>query len=148
MFKSKARKQAERDAEVQKAVQAALEAKEEAERLEAERQAQLAKEEEERLAKEAEEKAKIEPRIDVTSVDFESGDPRQGSFELDWNEQFVEWLRLSGYAGKEDEQVVDLWFQDMCKNVAMETWEQYDADPTNRSIVTKEDIGDGRTSVS
>lgn len=89
-----------------------------------------------------------EPRIKVVQIDFPEDDPRQGSFELEWNQAFIQWLRLAGYPGTTDEQVVDLWFQDMCKNVAMETWEQYDADPSNRNYVQVEDIGNGRKSVS
>lgn len=90
----------------------------------------------------------LEPQIKVVQIEFPENDPRQGAFELEWNKEFVQWLRTSGYPGTTDEQVVDLWFQDLCKNVAMETWEQYDADPANRNYVRIEDIGNGRKSVS
>ena len=42
----------------------------------------------------------------------------QGYFELDWNEDFVGLLGEAGYAGETPEQIVDLWFNDLCRSVA------------------------------
>ena len=57
-------------------------------------------------------------------------------------------LRQQGFVGAKPEEVVDQWFQTVCRNVAMQTWEQYDADPENRAPrVTKRDIGDGRSEI-
>jgi len=141
IFKSKKRKQDElekHDAEIIAKFQKA-----EIERIEQEKKA-----EEEKLAAEEEERKKIEPHVEVISIDFDEGDPRTGAFELDWNEPFVDWLRVAGYEGETNENIVDMWFSDLCKNVAIETWEQYDADPTNRKYIQSERISDGRKSVS
>ena len=42
----------------------------------------------------------------------------------------------------------DQWFQKVCRNVALETWEKYDADPENRTAVNKVKRDDGTTEVS
>jgi hypothetical protein len=50
--------------------------------------------------------------------------------------------------------IVDRWFQTVCRNVALELYEQQQADPENRAqatdmrVVRAKDIGDGRTEVS
>ena len=41
-------------------------------------------------------------------------------FELDWNQYFVEHLRTNGFRGTTDEEVVDQWFQELCRNIATE----------------------------
>ena len=37
--------------------------------------------------------------------------PRNGFFELDWNEHFVRELRINGYNGDTEEEIVDAWFR-------------------------------------
>lgn len=39
-------------------------------------------------------------------------------FELDWNEQFIKMLQQHGYSGVADENVVNRWFDDVCRSVA------------------------------
>ena len=87
----------------------------------------------------------------VNVVGFELDNPKKpdlGAFELDWNVYFVNQLRSEGYQGVKDEDVVDQWFQKVCRNIALETWENYDADPENRGTVTKTKRDDGKTEVS
>lgn len=86
------------------------------------------------------------PYVNVLGLDYDTANPTIGSFELDWNEQFVKHLMMAGYRGDSDEQIVDQWFQDICRNVVMETWEQEQADPGNR--VSRKDLGGGRTEIS
>ena len=73
-----------------------------------------------------------EPWVEVISMDIDPKDPGQGSFELDWNDKFVANLVRAGYQGKTDQDIVDNWFRAVCRNVVMETYEQEQADPTNR----------------
>ena len=40
---------------------------------------------------------------------------RNGSLELDWNNEFIEKLLDAGYKGETNEQIVDGWFQNYCK---------------------------------
>lgn len=60
---------------------------------------------------------KNEPWISIVNSGF---DPEQGIdgvfFEFDWNQQWIEFLRVNGYVGHSDEQVVDDWFADVCRS--------------------------------
>ena len=64
--------------------------------------------------------ANDEPYIKVLQVDFESAQPNVGSFELDWNESFIGVLSEAGYTGSADEAIIDAWFNDVCRNILME----------------------------
>jgi hypothetical protein len=104
-------------------------------------------------AKEVENPAKLaatkagEPWVDVVSIDIDPEDPGAGAFELDWNDTFVAKLVRAGYQGKTDQDIVDNWFRAVCRNVVLETWEQDQADPSNRPS-NRRDLGNGRTEVS
>lgn len=90
-----------------------------------------------------------EPWVTIISVEIDKDNIGQGAFELDWNEFFVAKLVRAGYKGKDDEQIVDQWFQDVCRNVVLETYEQYEANnPRPLTGVNKKDLGGGRTEVS
>ena len=89
--------------------------------------------------------ANREPYIAILSVDLDETNPRNGSFELDWNEFFLAKLVKSGYVGRDDSQIIDQWFQDVCRHVVLETYEQYEAmNPKTR----RKDREDGRTEYS
>jgi hypothetical protein len=94
-----------------------------------------------------------EPYIEIVTMELNSENPSLGSFELDWNEHFVKKLRAMGYPGKTDEIVVDLWFQDVCRNILLETYEQEQANRAVGSVdniryISRRDIGNGKTEVS
>jgi hypothetical protein len=59
-----------------------------------------------------------EPWVGVVSTNIDAKNPRSGFFELDWNDKFVDMLRQSGYTGNTQEEVVDNWFNDLCRNIA------------------------------
>jgi hypothetical protein len=63
---------------------------------------------------------KKEPWVDVKSVDVNTEDPKQGFMELDWNDEFVKMLMDSGYSGKSDEDIVNKWFNDVCRTVLLQ----------------------------
>jgi hypothetical protein len=88
-----------------------------------------------------------EPWVQVLGIEVDPGNLGAGAFELDWNDIFVARLIKSGYQGKTDQDIVDNWFQDICRNVVMETYQQEQADPSNRRDRRK-DLGNGRTEVS
>lgn len=90
---------------------------------------------------------KGEPYIEVITLDIDANNPSQGAFELEWNELFVKELRGAGYQGATDEDVVDVWFQTVCRNVAMAEWEDYDNQVGPSKFVQKNPIGDGRSEV-
>ena len=89
-----------------------------------------------------------EPWIDILSVDIDEENPNFGSFELDWNDFFIVNLRKKGYPGKSDEDVVDNWFRDVCRNVVMETYEQESNLADNIKYINRKDLGNGRSEVS
>jgi hypothetical protein len=66
---------------------------------------------------------KGEPWVTVLSLGFGGKQSLEGSFELDWNEFFVESLRTSGYQGPTDDNIVNQWFMEVCRNVAMEEFD-------------------------
>lgn len=58
-----------------------------------------------------------EPWVNVVNTNFDEGNPNQGFMELEWNKPFIDFLRKHGYEGATDEEVVDKWFTDLCKNI-------------------------------
>lgn len=97
-----------------------------------------------------------EPYVAIIRVEVDPKNINSGSFELDFNDKFVINLIKSGYKIREDDtdyQIVDRWFTTVCRNIALEFYEQQVADPSNRSIddirsIRKRDLGNGRTEVS
>ena len=90
-----------------------------------------------------------EPYVAVLSMDIEPDNINNGAFELDWNEKFIANLVRAGYQAKANEEehvIVDRWFQTVCRNVALETYEQAQADPDIRYTQSR-DLGDGYTEV-
>ena len=115
----------------QEAVRAAISAKE---------QERLAKLSPKELANE-----KKEPWVGVLETHVNKENIKHGFFDLDWNEYFVLELRSAGYKGTTDEEVVDQWFSDLCRHVALET---YELDQQQNEWVRRRDLGNGRTEVS
>lgn len=89
-----------------------------------------------------------EPYVSVVSVELDPDNVQNGAFELDWNDIFVAKLMKSGYQGKDDAQIVDQWFQDICRNVLMENFEQWEANQTPDNRISRRNLGGGRTEVS
>jgi hypothetical protein len=95
---------------------------------------------------------KNEPYVAMVRMDIDPNNLHQGAFELDWNEIFVARLVKAGYMMKPDDvdaDIVDRWFQNVCRHVVMETWEQEQAIIKGAGqYVNTRNIGDGRTEVS
>lgn len=96
-----------------------------------------------------------EPYIAILKVELDPADINNGSFELDWNDKFVINLVKQGYkirADDTDAMIVDRWFQTVCRNIALEIYEQEQADPLKREsdmrIIQQRDLGNGYTEVS
>jgi len=90
-----------------------------------------------------------EPWVSVLRMDVDPNNLHQGAFELDWNDIFVARLVKAGYMMKQtdtDADIVDRWFQNICRHVVMETWEQEQA--IGKQYVNTRDLGGGRTEVS
>lgn len=98
---------------------------------------------------------KSEPYINIVSMELDPNNINSGAFELDWNDKFVLNLIRAGYKIRDDDtdsQIVDRWFQTVCRNIALEVYEQEIADPEKRNdsvrIIRQRDLGNGRTEVS
>ena len=94
---------------------------------------------------------KGEPYVAILSMDIDPENLHEGSFELDWNSLFVTRLIKAGYMIKKDDtdaEIVDRWFQNVCRHVVMETWEQEQAMNPGVRYTKSRDIGGGRREVS
>jgi hypothetical protein len=97
-----------------------------------------------------------EPYIHVVSMDLDPNNVNNGAFELDWNDKFILNLIRAGYKKKDEDTedvIVDRWFQTVCRNIALEVYEQQQADPDMRGMsdmrnIRTKDLGNGRTEVS
>jgi hypothetical protein len=96
----------------------------------------------------AEATKKKEPYVAVLNVEMKDNNPRNGFFELDWNEYFVRELRLNGYQGDSEEEIVDAWFKELCGNVAQEQGVASPETKMGAGFVNTKDIGNGKTEVS
>ena len=94
-----------------------------------------------------------EPYVQILRMDVDPKDINAGSFELDWNEIFIARLVKAGYMIKKDDtdnEIIDRWWTQICRNTVLEVYEQGQADLTNRDIrpIQTRDLGNGRTEVS
>ena len=92
-----------------------------------------------------------EPYVAIVSMDINPNNLHEGAFELDWNDKFIANLVRAGYQMQPNEPediIVDRWFQNVCRHVVMETWEQEEAIRKSGIYVQTRDIGDGRSEVS
>ena len=88
------------------------------------------------------------PYIAILNVELDPENIGAGAFELDWNDKFLSQLVRAGYQVKPNEpenEIVDRWFQDVCRNVVLETYEQMEAN--NPRSMNRRDIGNGRTEI-
>ena len=92
---------------------------------------------------------KKEPWVTVIKMGVDPNNVVQGFFELDWNDDFVQYLSDKGIEGQNDEDVVNKWFNAVCRTVLVQ--EQADLDygmQGNRDdvIITKDNTdGDSGT---
>jgi len=95
-----------------------------------------------------------EPYVAITSVELDPDNIGNGAFELDWNDKFIANLVRSGYQSRpneEDSVIVDRWFQTVCKNIAMETFEQWETNQpvdARPRVIDRKNLGDGRSEAS
>jgi hypothetical protein len=106
--------------------------------IEAERLAKLSPKE---LATE-----KKEPWVAVLETHVNKENVRNGFFELDWNEYFVVQLKTAGYTGTTDEEIVDQWFQELCRNVGDDSG--INMDRRGAGFINVNNLGNGKSEVS
>ena len=86
-----------------------------------------------------------EPWVAVLDTHINKENVRNGFFELDWNEYFVLQLRSAGYKGSSDEEIVDSWFNELCRNVGNESG--VDMERRGSGYVNRALRDDGRTEI-
>jgi hypothetical protein len=62
--------------------------------------------------------AKGEPWVAVLDTKINEDNIKNGFFELDWNNEFIEKLLDAGYKGESNEQIVDAWFKTIAQEIA------------------------------
>jgi hypothetical protein len=91
---------------------------------------------------------KGEAYVNIISMDIDPNGMGMGSFVLDWNAKFIADLVRHGYMMDQndtDADIVDRWFTNVCRNVVLETYEQYEA--MNNRVVKSKDVGGGMSEV-
>ena len=87
-----------------------------------------------------------EPWVAVLNTHVNKDNIRNGFFELDWNEYFIVQLRSEGYTGSSDEEIVDQWFQELCRNIGADVG--IDMERRGSGFVQRALREDGKTEVS
>ncbi|NBO28010.1 MAG: hypothetical protein EBX47_10330 [Synechococcaceae bacterium WB8_1B_057] len=87
-----------------------------------------------------------EPWVQVLETHVNKDNLRNGFFELDWNEYFVVQLREAGFKGETEEEIVDSWFSELCRNVGSESG--VDMERRGSGYVNRALRDDGKTEVS
>jgi hypothetical protein len=90
-----------------------------------------------------------EPYVNVVKLNFDEKNPSKGYFELDFNDHFVEYLAQNGYEGIESEEIVNTWFDDLCKSIVYESLtddegvaKSFLSDSTEGQLVQRFPVGD------
>jgi|TARA_B100001741_G_C16472901_1_gene560960 hypothetical protein len=84
------------------------------------------------------------PWVKVLDMNVNPDNPRNGFFELDWNDEFVNMLKQNGYEGGSDTEIVDKWFQTLCRTIGNE--QQVDIGGSGYININR--TPDGKTEVS
>ena len=93
------------------------------------------------------------PFVTVLNTNFDPDNPKKGYFELDWNQSFIDMLSKAGYSGVTDDEIVNKWFDDLCKGIVLETmdtdvFEELKAQQDSKNQVSKTKLEDGKVEYS
>ena len=100
----------------------------------------------EALMKEKEEATKSgEAWVAVLDTKINEDNIRNGFFELDWNNEFIEKGLEAGYKGETNEQIVDGWFKTIARNILQE--EGMDTD-RGAGYINVKDLGKDKSEIS
>ena len=92
---------------------------------------------------------KEQPFVTVLKMDVNPENAKAGYMELDWNDHFVKFLHDNGYTGKSDEDVVNKWFNDVCRTVLIQEMadQDYGLQGDNTDVIrTTRPTGQDKTS--
>jgi len=86
-----------------------------------------------------------QPWVAVLDTQVNPDNIKNGFFELDWNNEFIEQLLDAGYSGETNEQIVDAWFRTIVIQMLEDEGQDTDRDMGYINVVP---IDKGRSSVS
>ena len=88
---------------------------------------------------------KGEPYVTVLRMGIDPDNVVQGYFELDWNDEFVQMLSSAGIQGTSDEDIVNKWFNGVCRTVLLDSERDldYGMQPNGGrpDVIRRSDIG-------
>jgi hypothetical protein len=85
------------------------------------------------------------PWVGVLDTQVNKDNIRNGFFELDWNNEFIEQLLDNGYSGETNEQIVDAWFKTIVSQMLEEEGQSTDRGMGHINVVP---IDKGKSEVS
>jgi len=85
------------------------------------------------------------PWVAVLDTQVNEDNIRNGFFELDWNNEFIEQLLDAGYSGESNEEIVDAWFKTIVTQMLQEDGQDPDRDMGYINVVP---IDKGKSEVS
>ena len=93
------------------------------------------------------------PFVTVLNTNFDPDNPKKGYFELDWNQSFIDMLSKAGYSGVSDDEIVNKWFDDLCKGIVLETMDsdvldELKAQSSDSESIKKTALEDGKVEYS
>ena len=85
------------------------------------------------------------PWVGVLDTQVNPKDIKNGFFELDWNNEFIEQLMDAGYTGDTQEAIVDQWW----KNIVSQMLEEEGQDPKRGAgYINTTKVGNNKSEVS
>ena len=84
------------------------------------------------------------PWVAVLDTQVNPDNIKNGFFELDWNNEFIEQLLDAGYTGESNEEIVDAWFKTIVSQMLEDEGESTDREMGHVRVVP---IDKGKSSI-
>ncbi len=85
-----------------------------------------------------------QPWVAVLDTQVNPENIRNGFFELDWNNEFIEQLLDAGYSGESNEEIVDQWFRTIVSQMLEDEGQSTEREMGHVKVVP---IDDGKSSI-
>jgi hypothetical protein len=85
-----------------------------------------------------------QPWVAVLDTQVNPDNIKNGFFELDWNNEFIEQLLDAGYSGESNEEIVDAWFKTIVSQMLEDEGESTDREMGHVKVVP---IDKGKSSI-
>lgn len=90
-----------------------------------------------------------EPYVAVINSSYDPNMKLEGfEFEFDWNHLWIEQLVSAGYSGHTEEQIVQRWFEDLCRSVVLESSEDQPIPFNSRRVANRTPRDGGKADYS